>query len=145
MHNDIKWMQKAYQLALDAEKKGEVPVGAVLVSSDNHLLGTGFNQTISNLDPTAHAEVVAIRAAAQKRKNYRLLDTTLYVTLEPCLMCAGALIEARIKRLVFATRDIKAGACGSSHNLLQRIQIDEGILQQECADLLTRFFGKKRD
>lgn len=143
--NDLAWMQKAYTLALKAEKLGEVPVGAVLVSKEGQLLGTGFNQTIAHHDPTAHAEVIAIRNAAEQLKNHRLLDTTLYVTLEPCIMCTGTLLEARIKRLVFATRDIKQGAAGSLYNLLhQNIQIDEGPLQHECSSLLSDFFQKKR-
>ncbi len=112
--------------------------------SNNQRLGQGFNQTISNNDPTAHAEVLAIRDAARNTHNYRLSDTTLYVTLEPCVMCAGALLQARIKRLVFATRDLKAGATGSTYNLLHHVQIDEGVLQHECADLLSDFFKTRR-
>ncbi|MDF1646907.1 MAG: tRNA adenosine(34) deaminase TadA [Legionellaceae bacterium] len=148
--NDLAWMKQAYALALKAEKVGEVPVGAVLVSENNQLLGSGFNQTMTQNDPTGHAEVVAIRAASQKLHNYRLLNTTLYVTLEPCVMCAGALLQARVTRLVFATRDLKAGATGSVYNLLNtdilnhKIQIDEGILQNECAVLLSTFFQKRR-
>ncbi len=148
--SDLEWMKKAYLLALEAKQAGEVPVGAVLVSDDNQLLGTGFNQTISNNDPTAHAEIIAIREAAHRKHNYRLLNTTLYVTLEPCVMCAGALLQARIKRLVFATRDLKAGATGSAYNLLNtetlnhRIQIDEGLLQHDCSTLLSDFFINKR-
>ena len=141
---DLAWMKKAYQLAQSAQLAGEVPVGAVLVSEDNQLLGTGSNQTISNCDPTAHAEIVALRNAALALQNHRLLNTTLYVTLEPCVMCAGSLLQARIKRLVFATRDLKTGATGSIHNLLPHIQIDEGILQPECAALLSQFFQNKR-
>lgn len=141
---DLDWMQKAYSLALEAEQAGEVPVGAVLVSNNQQLIGQGFNQTISNNDPTAHAEIIAIRNAAHQTHNYRLSNATLYVTLEPCVMCAGALLQARIKRLVFATRDLKAGATGSSHNLLHHIQIDEGVLQDACADLLRVFFQKRR-
>jgi len=148
--NDLAWMQQAYQLALQAETMGEVPVGAVLVSSDGVLLGSGFNQVITRHDPTAHAEVLALREAAQKTQNYRLLDTTLYVTLEPCSMCAGALLQARCTRLVFATRDLKTGAAGSVFNLLgsealnHRLQIDEGPLQAESAALLSEFFKKLR-
>jgi len=148
--NDLAWMQQAYQLALQAEAMGEVPVGAVLVSSDGVLLGSGFNQVITRHDPTAHAEVLALREAAQKTQNYRLLDTTLYVTLEPCSMCAGALVQARCTRLVFATRDLKTGAAGSVLNVLgrealnHRLQIDEGPLQAESAALLSSFFQKRR-
>lgn len=140
------WMKQAFELALKAKEQGEVPVGALLVSPDQQLLGSGWNQVIQTNDPCAHAELLAIRAAAVKLKNYRLLNTTLYVTLEPCSMCAGALIHARIERLVFATRDFKAGAAGSVYNLLRgyplnhQVQIDEGIMQQESADLLADFF-----
>lgn len=142
--SDLSWMEQAYRLAQEAEKAGEVPVGAVLISEDGELLGQGFNQTISQNDPTAHAEIVAIRKAAKHIQNHRLSNTTLYVTLEPCAMCAGALLHARVKRLVFATRDVKAGATGSVHNLLHHVQIDEGVMQTECARLLSHFFGKKR-
>lgn len=144
--NDTYWMAQAFQFALKAKDQGEVPVGAVLISADNQLLGYGWNQVIQSNDPSAHAEIIAIRQATNQLKNYRLLNTTLYVTLEPCCMCAGALVHARIKRLVFATRDFKAGAAGSVYNLLRgyplnhQLQIDEGIMQQECAALLTNFF-----
>jgi tRNA(adenine34) deaminase len=148
--NDLAWMQQAYALAQQAEVWGEVPVGAVLVSEDGVLLGSGFNQMITQHDPTAHAEILAIREAAKNTHNYRLLNTTLYVTLEPCTMCAGALIQARCTRLVFATRDLKTGAAGSVYNVLggdtlnHRIQIDEGLLQEESAALLSTFFQKRR-
>jgi len=147
---DIFWMQQALELAHMARFQGEIPVGAVLVSEQNQLLGRGRNQVLQTRDPTAHAEIMAIREAATLLNNYRLQNTTLYVTLEPCCMCAGALVHARIKRLVFATRDLKAGAAGSIHNLLQgyplnhQIQIDEGFLQHECALLLTDFFKTLR-
>ncbi|STX42082.1 tRNA-specific adenosine deaminase [Legionella donaldsonii] len=149
--NDAFWMAQAYEFALKAKEQGEVPVGAVLVADDNvTLLGQGWNQVIQTNDPCAHAELMAIRAAATRLHNYRLLNTTLYVTLEPCSMCAGALIHARIARLVFATRDFKAGAAGSVYNLLQgyplnhQVQIDEGIMQQPCATLLADFFKNRR-
>ena len=148
--DDRMWMEHAYEQALLAKAEGEIPVGAVLVSSDNTLLSVGHNRLEKSRDPIDHAEVVAIRRAAQKLKNHRLLDTTLYVTLEPCIMCAGLLLHARIKRLVFATRDFKRGAAGSVFNLLQGyplyhpIIIDEGFLQAKCAALLTSFFQKKR-
>ncbi|CDZ79075.1 tRNA-specific adenosine deaminase [Legionella massiliensis] len=146
--NDSFWMAQAYKLALKAKEEGEVPVGAVLIGADNSLLGQGWNQVIATHDPSAHAELMAIRKAAKNLGNYRLLDTTLYVTLEPCAMCAGALVHARIARLVFATRDFKSGAAGSVYNLLQgyplnhQVQIDEGIMQQDCAQLLSGFFRK---
>lgn len=145
INNDLEWMKHAYLLACEAEVKGEVPVGAVLVSRDNRLLGEGFNQPIGLNDPTAHAEVLAIRDAASKLQNYRLSDTTLYVTLEPCSMCAGAILHARCSRIVFATRDIVTGACGSKHNLMHsQVQIDEGVMQEACADLLSNFFKDRR-
>lgn len=151
MHrNDSFWMQKAYEQALLAQEQGEVPVGAVLVSKDQQLLGLGLNGTIKNHDPSLHAEVQAIKEASLLLKNHRLLDTTLYVTLEPCAMCAGLLVHARIKRLVYATRDFKAGAAGSVYNLLQgyplnhKVHIDEGIMQEECALLLQNFFKARR-
>ena len=147
---DIFWMKHAYALALKAKDQGEVPVGAVLVAANQTLLGQGWNQMIQNHDPSAHAEMNAIRAAALRLKNYRLPDTTLYVTLEPCAMCAGTLVHARVSRIVFATRDLKTGAAVSVYNLLNgfqlnhRVQIEEGILQQECAALLSNFFAERR-
>ena len=148
--SDLDWMKQAYSLALTAMDKGEVPVGALVVDEDNRLLGTGYNQVIKTQDVSAHAEIVALREASKNLNNYRLNNTTLYVTLEPCCMCAGALVHARIKRIVFATRDFKAGAAGSVYNLLKgyplnhKIQIDEGILQKECAMLLEDFFKSRR-
>lgn len=144
--NDQYWMQQAYEQAFLAQSEGEVPVGAVLVSSEGELLGASRNAVQNSHDPADHAEVRVIRQAAQQLKNHRLLDTTLYVTLEPCPMCAGLIVHARIKRVVFATRDFKAGAAGSVYNLLQgyplnhKVQIDEGIMQSECALLLSDFF-----
>ena len=148
--NDLDWMQEAYLLALKARDQGEVPVGAVLVDSQHQRIGEGWNQVLSLNDPSAHAEILAIRDAAHYLNNYRLEQTTLYVTLEPCCMCAGALVHARIHRIVFATRDMKAGAAGTVFNLLQgyplnhRIQIDEGLLQKESAALLADFFKSRR-
>ena len=148
--SDLDWMKQAYDLALIARDSGEVPVGALVVDEDNRLIGTGYNQVIQKNDVSAHAEIVALREASKNLKNYRLINTTLYVTLEPCCMCAGALVHARVKRIVFATRDLKAGAAGSVYNLLKgfplnhKIQIDEGILQKECATLLVDFFKSKR-
>ena len=144
--NDIYWMQQAYQLALQAESIGEVPVGCVLVDANNQLLASAYNRVIAENDPCAHAEILAIRQAAGKLANHRLTGTTLFVTLEPCSMCAGALVLARVSRLVFATRDFKTGAAGSVYNLLKgyplnhQVQIDEGILQGPCSTLLTGFF-----
>jgi tRNA(adenine34) deaminase len=144
--NDQYWMQKAYEQALLAQKEEEIPVGAVLINQHNELLALSRNAVQSSHDASEHAEMRVIRQAAQQLKNHRLLDTTLYVTLEPCAMCAGLMVHARIKRLVFATRDFKMGAAGSVYNLLQgyplnhKIQIDEGVMQEECAHLLSNFF-----
>ena len=146
---DYDWMKAAYQLAVEAEKGGEVPVGAVVVSETNQLIGQGFNSVIRQHDPTAHAEILAIKEAARTLQNYRLLNATLYVTLEPCPMCIGALVHARVKRLVFACRDFKSGAAGSVFNLAQgyplnhKILVDEGIMQHECAALLSDFFKNR--
>lgn len=144
--NDLFWMKEAYALAIKAQEQGEVPVGAILIDENNQILGQGWNQVLQAHDPTAHAEIIALRDGGAHLQNYRLQNTTLYVTLEPCCMCAAALVHARIKRLVFATRDFRVGAAGSVFNLLQgstlnhQVQIDEGFLQQECANLLTDFF-----
>ena len=142
---DRERMAEAYALALQAQSEGEVPVGAVLFSEDGQCLGRGYNQVIQRHDPTAHAEIVAIREAARRIQNYRLQNTILYVTLEPCGMCATALVHARIQRLVFAARDVQAGAAGSVLNLLNhRVIVDEGVLQKECSLLLTNFFKSRR-
>lgn len=148
---DLHCMQRALQLAGDAAAKNEVPVGAVLVSNqDLTIIGEGFNQTISSCDPTAHAEIVAIRQAGQKINNYRLVNTTLYVTLEPCAMCAGALLHARIGRLVFATPDPKAGAIGGAMQLYaaaswnHAIKCEHGLLADPCAAILREFFQARR-
>lgn len=144
-------MQKAFDQAKIAQSEGEVPVGAVLVSSSGELIGIGRNSLQHSHDPSDHAEFKAIRQAASALKNHRLLNTTLYVTLEPCVMCAGLLVHARIKRLVFATRDVRAGAAGSAFNLLSghplnhQVIIDEGVMQQECSALLAGFFDGCRD
>ncbi|CAM2987559.1 tRNA adenosine(34) deaminase TadA [Legionella worsleiensis] len=144
--NDKFWMQMAYEQALLAQSEGEVPVGAVLVSHDNILLGSGRNAVQKSNDPSDHAEFISIRRACQQLQNHRLLNTTLYVTLEPCVMCAGLIVQARIKRLVFAARDFKAGAAGSVFNLLQgyplnhKVLIDEGVMHTECSNLLSNFF-----
>lgn len=146
---DHYWMEKAIDLAKRAETEGEVPVGAVLVLNDESV-GEGWNRSISLLDPTAHAETVALRAAAQQLGNYRLLNTTLYVTLEPCLMCAGAIIQARVKRLVYAAKDPKAGAVESVCQGLDlpcnhRVTYQGGLMAENCGELLTNFFRQKRN
>jgi len=144
-----EFMRHALQLAQQAELQGEVPVGAVLVK-DDRIIAQGFNYSIAGCDPTAHAEIQAIRNAATYIGNYRLLDTTLYVTLEPCAMCAGAIVQARIKHVVFGARDPKAGACGSVFNILgspflnHRPSIESGVLAQECGKILSDFFRERR-
>lgn len=142
--NSFKWMHYAYELALEAFEQGEVPVGSIVISDDNQILGSGCNAVISTSDPTAHAEIVALRAAALKINNYRLPRTTLYTTLEPCIMCAGAILNARVNRVVFAARDFAAGAAGSVLNPLKGIIIDEGYMQKESAELLKKFFVERR-
>lgn len=142
-------MRRALELARGAEARGEVPVGAVIVRH-GVVLGEGSNRTIEDADPTAHAEVVAIRAAAALEGDWRLLDTTLYVTLEPCTMCAGAIVLARIPRVVFATYDPKAGMGGSMENLLQdarlnhRCAVTSGVLADEASAMLKDFFRSRR-
>lgn len=143
-------MKKALQLAEKAASMGEVPIGAVIVGPDNTLLAEGFNQSITNNDPTAHAEVLAIRQAATQLNNYRLSDCTLYVSLEPCAMCMGAILHSRIKRVVFAASDPKTGACGSVISLQSEPQLNhhcvvsQGVLADESATLLQNFFKMRR-
>jgi tRNA(adenine34) deaminase len=142
-------MARALELAREAERAGEVPVGAVLVK-DGVIVGEGWNRPISTHDPSAHAEMIAMRAAAQTLENYRLLDTTLYVTLEPCAMCAGAMVHARVSRLVYAATDPRAGAAGSIFNILQhaalnhRVECEGGVMAEECGGVLREFFLKRR-
>jgi tRNA(adenine34) deaminase len=146
---DVRWMRRAIELAQAAQNAGEVPVGAVIVK-DGLELAEGWNRPISTSDPTAHAEMIALRAAAQSIGNYRLLDTTLYVTLEPCAMCASAMVHARVKRLVFAATDPRAGAAGSVFNIVQhaalnhRLEMTTGVLADECSTLLRSFFASRR-
>lgn len=145
---DHYWMEQALSLAAKAESEDEVPVGAVLVLNDQ-LVGKGWNCPITYVDPTAHAETMALRAGAKQLGNYRLIDTTLYVTLEPCLMCTGALVQARIQRLVFGAYDPKAGAIESVCKGLcipanHRLTYSGGLLAERCGSLLTAFFQKKR-
>ena len=149
MIEDKQWMQIAIQEAIKAEKKGEVPVGAILVK-DGLLIAKAHNQPISKNDATAHAEIQLIRAAGKKLKNYRLTETSLYVTLEPCAMCLGAIMHARIKRIVYGAHDPKTGACGSSENLMDancfnhKINLVSGVLEKECKQLLKKFFISRR-
>ncbi len=146
---DLEYMQHALELAHRAQVADEVPVGALLVREDQ-IIGEGWNVPISSHDPSAHAEIRALRAAANSVSNYRLPDTTLYVTLEPCVMCAGAIIHARVQRVVFGARDPKTGAAGSVFDILNSDQhnhgvlITEGILAEECGQLLTDFFRARR-
>lgn len=143
-------MQHAIKLANHAESIGEIPVGAVIVDENNQIIGEGFNQPISKHNPTAHAEMIAIAQAGEYLKNYRLVNTTLYVTLEPCIMCAGAIIHSRIKRVVYGASDLKTGAAGSFTNILSHeginhfAQVTGGVLAQECSTLLSHFFKKRR-
>jgi tRNA(adenine34) deaminase len=142
-------MARALELAREAERAGEVPVGAVIVRS-GAIIAEGWNRPISTHDPSAHAEMIAMRAAADILENYRLLDTTLYVTLEPCAMCAGAMVHARVKRLVYAATDPRAGAAGSVFNIVQhsalnhRLQVEGGVMAEECGAVLRGFFVARR-
>lgn len=146
---DQVFMRQALELAKQAKGEGEVPVGAVLTLNDLPI-ATAYNQSITHQDPTAHAEIIVLREAAKILKNYRLVNTVLYVTLEPCAMCAGALIHARVKRLIYATADPRTGACGSIFNLINhqalnhQIQYESGLLAEESKLLLQQFFQKRR-
>jgi tRNA(adenine34) deaminase len=147
---DEHWMRRAITLAEHAAAEGEVPVGAVLVR-DDEIIGEGWNCPISTQDPTAHAEIQALRDAAHRVGNYRLPDSVLYVTLEPCVMCAGAIVHARVARVVYGATDPKAGACGSVFDLLpsdnrfnHRTGCDGGLLAEPCATLLRAFFRARR-
>lgn len=148
---DVQMMRRALELADKAESLGEIPVGAVLVDDTGKIIGEGWNLSIVNSDPTAHAEIVALRHAAQCIQNYRLLNTTLYVTLEPCTMCAGAILHSRIKRLVFGASDAKTGAVGSrfhffdDYKMNHSLEITGGVLQEECSRRLSAFFQKRRE
>lgn len=143
-------MRQALEEARSAGRRGEVPVGAVLVSAAAEVLAAAGNQTIAAADPTAHAEILALRAAAQRIQNYRLLNTTLYVTIEPCPMCMGAILNARVARLVFGAHDPKWGAAGSIFDLSNdtrlnhRVEVVAGILEAECRELIQAFFRMKR-
>ena len=146
---DIHWMHYAMQLAERAEQAGEVPVGAVLVL-DNKAFGEGWNLSISRHDPCAHAEIMAIRQAGERLGNYRLLNATLYVTLEPCVMCAGAMIHSRIARVVYGASDLKTGAAGSVFDVLSDprhnhvVEITRGVESEACSQQLSDFFRRRR-
>jgi tRNA(adenine34) deaminase len=149
MVNDEKWMKIAIQEAKLAMYENEIPVGAVLVK-DNKILAQAHNQPISNNDPTAHAEIQLLRLAGTNENNYRLIGSTLYVTLEPCAMCFGAMVHARIDRIVFGASDSKAGVCGSCIDLNEasffnhKIEITKGVLKNDCSEILKKFFKKIR-
>ncbi|PKH21860.1 tRNA adenosine(34) deaminase TadA [Enterobacterales bacterium CwR94] len=147
--HDEYWMRHALMLAKRAWEEGEVPVGAVLVQGEQ-VIGEGWNRPIGHHDPTAHAEIMALRQGGKVLSNYRLLDTTLYVTLEPCVMCAGAMVHSRIGRLVFGARDAKTGAAGSLLDVLghpgmnHQVEMTEGVLAEACAGMLSDFFRQRR-
>jgi tRNA(adenine34) deaminase len=149
MHSDEQYMDLALLEAKKAEAAGEVPVGAVIVVGDA-VIARGFNQPISARDPTAHAEIIALREAGLKLGNYRLAGAAMYCTVEPCMMCSGALIHARIARLAFGTPDPRAGSAGSIYNVLtdprlnHRVDVVSGIREDDCAELLREFFAKRR-
>ncbi|MEI9977547.1 MAG: tRNA adenosine(34) deaminase TadA [Edaphobacter sp.] len=149
MPSDLNYLRAAIAEAQSAEANGEVPVGAVVVH-ENKIIGRGQNRVLRDSDPTAHAEIVALREAGLALKNYRLEDCTLYATLEPCAMCAGAILHARIARLVYAAPDPKAGACGSVLSVMNhpqlnhKVEVTSGLLAEECGTLLTNFFRKRR-
>ncbi len=149
MNSDEKWMGLAIMQAVKADNEGEVPVGAILVK-DGQLIAQAHNQPISTNDATAHAEIRLLRAAGKHQKNYRLIDTTIYVTLEPCAMCLGAMMHARIERMVYGASDPKTGVCGSRVDLTtesffnHEMEISGGVLEKECKELLQSFFKSRR-
>ena len=149
MKPDEEWMQHAFQLAKKSEEHNEVPVGAIVVYR-NEIIGEGWNHPISSNNPTAHAEIMALKKAGKKIGNYRLPESTMYVTLEPCVMCAGAIVHARVAKLVYAVKDEKTGACGSVFNITQaeklnhHVRIEKGVLEKECRALIQDFFKEKR-
>ena len=149
-YNDEYWMRQALRLALRAQEEGEVPVGALLVL-DNQVIGEGWNRPLGRHDPTAHAEIMALRQGGAVLQNYRLLNATLYVTLEPCVMCAGAMVHSRIRRLVYGAADVKTGAAGSLVDILRhpgmnhQVEILSGVLAEECAVTLSNFFRMRRE
>jgi tRNA(adenine34) deaminase len=149
MSSDSHYMQEALALAQAAGRANEVPVGAVLVA-DGEIIGRGSNAPIATNDPTAHAEIQAIRLAAAAVGNYRLVDTTLYVTLEPCPMCAGAMVHARVGRLVYGCADPRSGSAGSVYDLVRseqlnhRLEVTAGVLEDDCRELLQGFFRQRR-
>lgn len=148
-YSDEYWMEKALTFASKAEAIDEIPVGAVLVK-DNQLIAYGYNRSITDNDPSAHAEMMAIREGGKVLNNYRLIDCTLYVTLEPCSMCAGLLVHSRIKRLVFGAKDAKTGSAGSIMNLLQeprlnhQVEVTDDVMGEQCGAVISAFFKRRR-
>ena len=148
--SDDQYMSQALELARVAGENGEIPVGAVLLAEDGMVMAGSGNRSIATSDPSGHAEICVLREAGTKLGNYRLPGATLYVTLEPCPMCAGALVQARIARIIFGATDPKMGACGSAFNLVDsdslnhRIDVRQGPLAKECGDLLKNFFAERR-
>ncbi|MFA7675411.1 MAG: tRNA adenosine(34) deaminase TadA [Endomicrobiia bacterium] len=149
INKDIYFMQKALNCAKKAYNIEEVPIGAVIVK-DNKIIAKGYNKSITLQDSTAHAEIIAIRKACKKLNNYRLNDCSIYVTIEPCSMCVGALILSRIKKIYFGAKDIKAGGCGSVFNIASdnrlnhKIEVSSGLLEEECARIIKQFFQSRR-
>ncbi|MBE0367034.1 MULTISPECIES: tRNA adenosine(34) deaminase TadA [Pseudoalteromonas] len=149
LEQDQYWMAQALAYADQAEQQNEIPVGALIVK-DNQLIATGWNQSICQHDPSAHAEMQAVREAGKVLENYRLVDCTLYVTLEPCPMCAGLLVHSRLKRLVFGAPDAKTGAAGSVMNIVNepklnhQVEVTQGVLAELCAEKLSNFFKRRR-
>jgi tRNA(adenine34) deaminase len=147
---DVRWMREAFRAAVEAGERGEVPVGACVVTNEGRVLAIAGNRTRTDCDPTAHAEIVALREAARSFDNYRLTNAVVYSTIEPCAMCAGALVQARVKRLVYGARDERFGAvethfriCDSS-SLNHRMEITSGVLEEECRKLMQQFFRARR-
>jgi len=149
IEDDYFYMSQALNLAKKAAQLGEVPVGALLVK-EGEVIAEGWNRPISTSDPSAHAEMMALRLGAARLNNYRLLNTTLYITLEPCLMCVGAIIHARVARVVFGANDLKTGAAGSAFDLLDsekhnhRLEVESGVLAEACGGVLSAFFRQRR-
>ena len=149
LESDAQWMRRAVLAAHEARERGEVPIGTCVVA-DGEILAVAGNRTITDQDPTAHAEIVALREAARKAGNYRLTNAVVYSTIEPCVMCAGALIQARVKRLVYGARDERAGAVESHFGvcntdfLNHRIEVSSGVLEEECREVMQEFFQERR-
>lgn len=150
MEDDERFMRTAIRRAIAARQIGEVPIGACLIDEAGQMIASGFNRTITDSDPTAHAEIIVLREAAKKIGNYRLIGTTLYTTVEPCVMCAGALVNARVKRLVYGAADERFGAVETlfrlcdNQSLNHRLEITSGVMAEECRALMQEFFKMRR-